>query len=187
MPVHSFFVLAAFTFLFLAFTLQVIRLSTLGSELLGHPPIEKLHFYTGKVAIFTTWVLFILKAISPGLGYIYMPTWASWIAVVLLYIGVFFLSVSFFNLGKSLKVGIPNEDTALQTRGLYRLSRNPIYIGIHLIGAGSCIYFPDLINVTFMLYGIYIHHRVIREEERFLADRFGKEWLIYRSRVSRYL
>jgi protein-S-isoprenylcysteine O-methyltransferase Ste14 len=187
MPVHSYFVLVAFTILLVTFILQAIRLSSLGLEVLGTPAIEKLPFYSGKVAVFTTWALFILKALGPRLGYIAMPAAASWFAVGLLYAGVFFLSVSFFNLGTALKVGLPSEETRLQTKGLYRLSRNPIYVGFHLIGVASCIYFPDLLNVTFTLYAMYIHHRIIREEENFLAGRFGREWLVYSTRVSRYL
>jgi protein-S-isoprenylcysteine O-methyltransferase Ste14 len=187
MPVHSYFVLGAFTFLSVSFFLQFIRLSSRGVDILGKPPIDKLPFYSGKVAVFTTWVLFVLKAISPGLGYTVMPAATSWIAVGLLYVGVFFLSVSLFNLGMALKAGLPTEETRLQTKGLYRLSRNPLYVGVHLIGIASCIYFPDLLNVTFTLYVMYIHHRIIREEENFLAGRFGREWLLYRTRVSRYL
>ncbi|MCX6268646.1 MAG: hypothetical protein NTW16_15045 [Bacteroidetes bacterium] len=187
MPVHSYFVLLGFTFLLIVFTVQYIRLQVSGSGLLGTPTIEKLYFYSGKIAVFTTWVLFILKAIIPRLGYIYLPDHASWIAVGLLYFGVFIMSVSLVNLGKSLKAGLPEEEeTTLQTRGLYRFSRNPLYVGVYLISIGSCIYFPDLINISFTIYGIYIHHRIIKQEESFLSKRFGKNWLIYSARVSRY-
>ena len=187
MPLHSYFVLVAFTLLFFVFALQLIRLRNSTSAFLGTPTIEKLYFYSGKVAIFTTWALFIVKAISPRLGYIDVLPSFSWAAVVILYAGVIIFSISLFNLGKALKVGLPDQDTTLQTQGIYRISRNPLYIGVHLIAIASCIYFPDLINVSFTIYGIYIHHKIIREEERFLAERFGKDWLIYRTKVSRYL
>jgi protein-S-isoprenylcysteine O-methyltransferase Ste14 len=187
MPLHSYFVLIAFTFLLFVFVLQFIRLRNSTAEFFGQPTIEKLHFYSAKIAIFTTWALFILKAISPRLGYIDVPPGFSWTAVVLLYIGVILFSLSLFNLGKALKVGLPGQDTKLQTRGMYRLSRNPLYLGVHVIAIGSCIYFPDLINVSFTIYGIFMHHRIIKEEERFLAERFGKEWMLYSTKVSRYL
>jgi protein-S-isoprenylcysteine O-methyltransferase Ste14 len=187
MPLHSYFVLFAFTFLLFAFVLQLIRLRNSTSEFLGHPTIEKLPFYSAKIAIFTTWALFILKATNPRLGYIDVPPILSWISVVLLYIGVILFSLSLFNLGKALKVGLPDQDTKLQTRGVYRLSRNPLYLGVHFIAIASCFYFPDLINVSFTIYGIFMHHKIIKEEERFLAERFGKDWLVYCTKVSRYL
>ena len=187
MPLHSYFVLIAFTLLFLVFTFQLIWFGNTGSQLLGSPSIEKLYFYTGKFALFITWLLFIVKAVNPRLGYIYIPVSLSWVAVGLLYSGVIIVGISLMNLGKSLAAGLPKQETTLRTHGLYRFSRNPMYAGFHLIAIASCLYFPDLINVSFTVYGIYIHHQIIRSEERFLADRFGTEWLIYSARVGRYI
>ena len=187
MPVHSYFVLIAFIFLFVVFTFQFITLSSSGLKFLGIPAIETLYFYSAKVALFITWALFIVKAIHPRLGYICLPAGVSWIAVGLLFFGVLIVSIAILNLGKSLAVGLPEQETTLQTHGLYRFSRNPLYLGVHVISLASCIYFPDLINVTFTIYGIYIHHQIIKQEERFLSVRFGAEWLIYSAKAGRYL
>jgi protein-S-isoprenylcysteine O-methyltransferase Ste14 len=187
MPGHSYLVLGAFTFLLLVFVLQIIRLRNSGSEFLGTPTIEKRYFYSGKTAIFSTWALFIVKALNPMLGFIYLPDLLSWTAAGILCCGILILAISFFNLGKALKVGLPGQETSLQTHGLYRLSRNPLYVGVYIISVASCIYFPDLINIFFTIYGIYIHHMIIRQEERFLAGRFGADWLVYSARVRRYL
>jgi protein-S-isoprenylcysteine O-methyltransferase Ste14 len=187
MPAHSYFVLTAFICLFFVFAFTMIRLKKVSSEIVGTPAIDKLYFYSAKFAVFTTWALFILKAIFPRFGYISLPDGFSWTGVVLLYMGMTILSVSFFNLGNSLKVGLPSESTTLQTRGLFRISRNPLYVSVYMISAGSCFYFPDLINISFALYAIYMHHLIIRQEERFLSERFGTEWLIYSARVSRYI
>ena len=88
MPVHSYFVFIAFTVLLMALAFQFLRLRNSGSGFIGTATIEKLYFYSGKVAIFTTWALFIVKAISPRLGYIYLPDSVSWVAVGMLYCGV---------------------------------------------------------------------------------------------------
>jgi len=154
---------------------------------MGTPTIEKLYFYSGKFAVLITWVMFIIKASFPGSGYIYMPDSISWFAVILLYIGVIIILIAFIHLGKALTVGLPEQPTSLQTRGIYRMSRNPLYVGVHVIMFASCLYFPDLINVSFTLYGIVIHHRIIKQEENFLAGRFGTDWMIYSARVSRYV
>lgn len=187
MPLHSYFVLFAFIILLILFSWQVIRLRSFGVDMLGTPPVEKLYFYSAKIAIFTSWGLFILKAINPGLGYIFFPAPFSWLATIMLYAGIIIFCTAIFNLGKSLKVGIPDHETKLQTRGIYGFSRNPIYVGVHLIGLSSCLYFPDLINIVFTLYGIFIHHKIIAAEEQFLGGRFGTEWTVYCAQVSRYL
>ena len=187
MPLHSYFVLIAFTLLFLVFTFQLILFRNFGSQLLGTPSIEKLYFYTGKFAIVTPWLFFIVKAINPRLGYIDIPESLSWISVGLLYVGVIIVCISLMNLGKSLAAGLPEQGTTLKTHGLYRFSRNPMYAGFHMIAIASCLYFPDLINFSFTVYAIYIHHQIIRSEERFLADRFGTDWLMYSARVGRYI
>jgi protein-S-isoprenylcysteine O-methyltransferase Ste14 len=183
MPLHSYFAILAF----ILCGIQAVTLSRDGSDLLGKPTIEKFYFYTSKIAIFTSWTLFLVKAILPKLGYIHVPVYLSWIATVLLWIGSIVVSVAFIDLGRSLKVGLPQQETMLKTRGIYRFSRNPIYSGVHLIAIASCLYFPDLINVSCTIYGIYIHHKIIKGEEHFLARRFGKEWDNYCTRVRRYL
>lgn len=187
MPVHSYFVLVAFAFLGGVLAVQILSLGQQAMSFLGTPTIEKRYYYSGKVAIFSSWLMFFLKAFYPRMGYIYIPDELSWVAVGILYTGVIIQTVSFINLGTSLKVGLPKQETRLKTRGIYRLSRNPIYVGVFLVSTASCIYFPDLINVSFTLYGIYIHHKIIREEERFLWERFGADWVVYSSKVRRYV
>ena len=187
MPVHSYFVILAFALCGLVLIIRMVAMRREGSEMLGKPTIDKFYFYTGKLTIFTTWALFLVKAIFPEFGYIHVPVYLSWTAVGLLWAGTLICSLGFIDLGKSLKVGLPQKETILKTKGIYRFSRNPIYGGIFLIAIASCLYFPDLINISFTIYGIFIHHRIIRGEERFLALRFENEWNDYRIQVRRYL
>jgi protein-S-isoprenylcysteine O-methyltransferase Ste14 len=187
MPLHSYFVLAGFALILAVYLVQTVRLNLSGSRLIGKPPIRKIYFYTGKIAAFTSWMLFILKAISPELGYINIPPFFSWTGTILLYAGLAVLTVGTFNLGNSLSVGLPGKKNQLQTRGLYRFSRNPVYLGVHIIAVGSCVYFPDLLNLTLTTYSMVMHHRIIRMEERYLWEQFGTDWLVYSARVKRYI
>ncbi len=187
MPLHSYFVFIAFSFLIIAYIAQYFRLKYSGLNFVGTPSIENLYFFSGKFAIIITWALFMVKAIFPMLGYLFFPSWVSWFAVILLFAGVAIITVAMMNLGSSYNVGLPGKQAPLQTRGLYRLSRNPLYLGMILISCASCIYFLDLINVSFTIYGMYMHHKIILQEEAYLGNQYGNEWLIYRARVSRYL
>jgi len=187
MPAHSYVVLIAFTFLLIMLIVQFIRSHRTGPEFLGKPTIDRIYFYTGKVAIFTSWALFMVKAVSPGLGYLLIPAALSWTATGMLCAGVLIMTAAMMNLGTSLSVGLPGQPTGLQTHGVYRFSRNPLYAGVLIIAIASCLYFPDLVNVSLTIYGIYIHHRIIREEERFLSEQYGNEWLVYSENVNRYI
>ena len=184
---YRYFVILAFIVLGITLTIQILKLRWNGERFLGKPTIEKFNFFTGKLTLFTSWGLFIFKALSPDTGYISVPGPLSWFAVALLWAGTLIMSVSFFELGQSLKIGIPETPTRLKTTGIYHFSRNPLYLGVYLITFGSCIYFPDLINITFAFYGMYMHHRIVLGEELFLSSRFGPEWEDYKKRTRRYI
>lgn len=186
MPLHSYAVLIAFTLLALVLGFIVATLQQKNVHLLGKPTIDKFFFYSGKFSLLACWGFFILKAVLPTIGYIDVPRYLSWAGVSLLYLGGILLVYSFVSLGDSLKVGLPENNTKLKTSGIYRYSRNPIYLSVYIICLASCIYFPDLLNVTLAVYGIIIHHKIVQGEETFLARRFGEEWEKYSMHVNRY-
>lgn len=76
----------------------------------------------------------------------------------------------------------------LVTVGLYRISRNPMYVAVLLIIAAWALGFR---SVTLAWYGTGVaamfHLRVLIFEEPWLARTFGSGWLAYRARVPRWL
>jgi protein-S-isoprenylcysteine O-methyltransferase Ste14 len=72
--------------------------------------------------------------------------------------------------------------------GLYRLSRNPMYVAVLLILIGWAVLF---VSRTLWIYAIFIavafHLRVIFGEEPWLARTHGPVWAAYRDRVPRWL
>jgi len=166
--------------------MRVLILRKNGLNFFGAPPIDKFFFITGKITLYTNWGFFVYKAISPKSGYVIVPTYLSWAATILLFFGTLLLIMAFHDLGEALKVGLPKEKTQLKTNGVYRISRNPLYLGVFLITMGSCFYFPDLINISFGIIAIYIHHLIILAEEKFLGEKFGSDWNNYRKKTRRY-
>lgn len=78
--------------------------------------------------------------------------------------------------------------TALATDGLYRFSRNPIYIGFALIYLGVAVWIDSLIALAALLPCLVVIDRfVILREERYLAGKFGADWDAYRRKVRRWL
>ena len=80
------------------------------------------------------------------------------------------------------------ESTALLTDGLYRFSRNPIYVCMVLGLIGIFIAFGSLSPVIVIpVFFWIIHSRIIPIEERMLEDTFGEEYRAYKSSVRRWL
>ena len=78
--------------------------------------------------------------------------------------------------------------SALITSGLYRLSRNPMYLGMAVVSAGVALYFESLAAAALLAIVVAIVDRfVIQREERYLSRRFGADFDTYRARVRRWL
>jgi protein-S-isoprenylcysteine O-methyltransferase Ste14 len=78
--------------------------------------------------------------------------------------------------------------TAIVENGPYRLTRNPIYLGMVLGLIGLAIAFDSLwILAALVLFYLVIHYGVIAREEAYLERKFGDVYLGYKSRVRRWL
>lgn len=84
---------------------------------------------------------------------------------------------------------IPHHDaTSLVMSGIYRRSRNPIYLGDLLILSGLVLYWgawPSLILVPGLAF--VLTDRFISREEAFLNERFGRAFEDYCQRTRRWL
>ena len=78
--------------------------------------------------------------------------------------------------------------SALIEAGPYRLSRNPMYLGMTLVSAGIAIFFESIAALVLLaIVVIAIDRWVIAREEAYLTRRFGEEFDAYRRRVRRWL
>ncbi|MBK1636270.1 S-isoprenylcysteine methyltransferase [Rhodovulum adriaticum] len=76
----------------------------------------------------------------------------------------------------------------LVTRGMYRFSRNPIYLSDTAILLGLILYWDALLCLPLVpLYMKVIEWRFIHREEAVLRDHFGEEFEAYAARVRRWL
>jgi protein-S-isoprenylcysteine O-methyltransferase Ste14 len=187
MQTHALIVISVISIIGLVMIFVVIRSLIYGYSLTGKPSIHPVLFYSAKVSFFLNWMLFLVKAIDPGFGYIPVPLELSWAGAILLVIGAVFFIPSVLQLGSSLRYGIPKEETTLKTTGMFRISRNPLYFGLFITCIGSCLYFPDVANFALCLFTIVYHIKIIKGEEAFLAGRFGEKWQQYTAKVRRLI
>jgi protein-S-isoprenylcysteine O-methyltransferase Ste14 len=80
------------------------------------------------------------------------------------------------------------ESSALITNGVFRISRNPMYLGFVLILSGNAILLGSLPSWLIIAGFIPIMHIVfIRVEEAMLEETFGDSWREYRKSVRRWI
>lgn len=82
----------------------------------------------------------------------------------------------------------PKATSALVTTGVYRFTRNPMYLGMVVVLLAWAIWLaspPALLGLPAFV--LYIGRFQIAPEERALAGIFGEAFTAYRSRVRRWL
>lgn len=101
--------------------------------------------------------------------------------------GVFILSV--LTMRDSWRAGVPEgEKTELVNRGIYRISRNPAFLGFDLVYTGvGMMFFNWALLAISVFAALMLHCQIVIVEEPFLAKAFGEEYLAYRKAVCRYL
>ena len=151
---------------------------------IGKAPLPWPVVIIGKLAMLFCILFFFAK--SAGLAMLYDSVATQMIGHLLAAAGFVIVTLGFVSLGKSVSVGLSCEETELKTRGVYRITRNPLYFGAFLVCAGSCIHSIHLANFFLFALTAAIHHNIILKEEQFLEQRFGQRWLDYRAQVHRY-
>lgn len=94
--------------------------------------------------------------------------------------------------GTFRRLGTPPEPwkptTALATGGLYRFSRNPIYLGFGVTYAGFAVAMDSPVALALLFPCLIVIDRfVIAREERYLAAKFGADYQAYKGKVRRWL
>jgi protein-S-isoprenylcysteine O-methyltransferase Ste14 len=80
------------------------------------------------------------------------------------------------------------ESSALVTGGVFRITRNPMYLGFILILVGLALLLRSATPwVVIVAFAILLDRRFVSAEERMLAQRFGAEWDRYRRCTRRWL
>jgi len=78
--------------------------------------------------------------------------------------------------------------TAIVADGPYRLTRNPIYLGMLLGLIGLAVGFNSLwVLVALVPFYVVIRYGVVAREEAYLERKFGSMYLDFKSRVRRWL
>lgn len=94
----------------------------------------------------------------------------------------------FRDAGTTINPHTPAQASALVTSGIYRYTRNPMYLGLALVLCGWAVWLAAPAALAGpLLFAAWITRFQIIPEERILTDKFGQEYLDWCQRVRRWV
>ena len=111
------------------------------------------------------------------------------LAIALAGIGVALSGVIGFRRAKTTVNPLkPETTTSLVTSGVYRFTRNPMYVGLAMALLALAVFFSSPAAVSGpLVFILYMTRFQIVPEERALSAMFGATYSTYRARVRRWL
>ena len=121
----------------------------------------------------------------------FSTTWRYFAAAALLGLGLGVLLSAgrlFFKAKTTVRPYKPEKTSKLVVAGVYRYSRNPMYLGMLLVLAGWGVFLDDWLGLApLLLFVLYLTRFQIMPEERALTNLFGAEYQDYMRRVRRWI
>jgi protein-S-isoprenylcysteine O-methyltransferase Ste14 len=153
----------------------------------GSAPINKRLFVCSKYLIPIVWCAAVLHGWGIGLPFGEGLPVLRTASLCLWILGFTVMFIGRFGLGDSFRIWSPDEATKLRADGLFRLSRNPMYVGVFATLLAACLYTLNPILLIVGIFVVAVHHRIVLAEEEHLRRSFGEEYVAYCRRVRRYL
>ena len=127
---------------------------------------------------------------SKKIDLIHLPN-QDLISIIILLIGILILINPIFKFIKSKTTIDPikfKKVNKLIISGIYKYSRNPMYLGLLMIVISTSIFFLNILSITtpFLFY-CWINRFQIKREEIFLTEKFGEEYMSYKIKTRRWI
>ena len=127
---------------------------------------------------------------SDNFAYIDLPfkIYISLFFIVLGFIVTFSSARNFKKKDTTVNPMKPNETSKLVTDGFFKITRNPMYLGMLLFLLGLSIYNGLIVGLIFLpLFVGYITYFQIIPEENAMLEIFGEEFKVYMKKVRRWI
>ena len=108
--------------------------------------------------------------------------------VLLLLLSLVWTGVAQSQMGEAWRIGIDTEHrTPLVQKGLFGISRNPIFFGIMVTLLGFFLTLPNAITLLAFVLGAVLMGVQVRLEEEYLNRLHPEDYQAYRRRVRRWI
>ncbi len=158
---------------------------------------DSAHDFVGRVfkLVFVVVVLVVfVYSFSPFVYTYTLPIqwlehrWLRLIGVLLLLLSLVWTAVAQSQMGEAWRIGIDTEHrTPLVHKGLFGISRNPIFLGMILTLLGLFLTLPNAFTLLASVLGVVLIGVQVRLEEEYLAQLHPEAYREYRQRVRRWL
>ena len=192
-----YFLAGFFTFVAVFYTALILHKKRSHQPVVTMGPTYSCHWWNHlafRVFRAAIWLVSVLIALHPPVYDYLLPLEGlrivslQWTGAALLLIGFSLAVGANFSLGKQWRSGILDYEThALMEQGLYRISRNPGYIGVAIAQVGFLLALPSLFSLICLLVGLAALHKQTQLEEAFLNARYKERYLAYQNLVPRWL
>ena len=98
-------------------------------------------------------------------------------------LAVIFFGLATITMKNNWRVGIPEEKTSLVTEGIYKLSRNPAFVGFDLLYMAMCLMFFNIPLLVVSIWAAMMLHLQILQH---MHSMFGTEYDEYKKHTMRY-
>jgi len=187
-----------FLFFLLAVVLPMVRVWSLtGSNPLKIGVSDSAHDYTGKNLFITLFVcasVIFIFVLSPSTYQTLLPIpYLShmafvWVGITLLMLAMIWVPLAQTQMQRSWRIGIDEDvKTELVQRGLFKISRNPIFLGMRVMLFGFFLILPSAVMLATWVAGELLIQIQVRLEEEFLTRIHGDSYLAYRKQVRRWI
>lgn len=111
-----------------------------------------------------------------------------WIGALIMTAALIWVIVAQSQMGTSWRIGIDHEsNTPFVQRGLFSLSRNPIFVGVIFISFGFFLVLPNAITLAILALDIALIQVQVAMEEQFLMQQHGEQYKEYCQKVRRWI
>ena len=113
---------------------------------------------------------------------------ADGVGWALLMVSLLIITIAQANMGRAWRIGIDHTSTPILAReGLFRWSRNPIFLGLRFNLLGLFLILPNAATLVIWLVAEALMQVQVRLEEEHLARTFGDTYADYQGSVRRWV
>ena len=128
----------------------------------------------------------ILRFVFPAFKFVLFPY--NFLGLFVIAYGIYLVINPWYLFKKHNTPESFDESTAIVSEGIYKYSRNPMYLGGFIILMGLSLTMNNLISlVPALIFFLFMHFMFIPYEEEKMLKTFGDKYLEYKKNVRRWI
>jgi protein-S-isoprenylcysteine O-methyltransferase Ste14 len=110
------------------------------------------------------------------------------VGIILIHLSLLWIGIAQYQMSTSWRIGIDEKnDTELVTKGIFSISRNPIFLGMIVSVLGLFLITPNALTFFLTLSTYFVIQIQIRLEEEFLEKKHNTDYSNYKLKTKRLI